>query len=60
MLILGQRHLRRALSEYVHHYNHARPHRALGLQPPRPPATIIDLAEHRRIRRKPILGELIN
>jgi putative transposase len=60
MLILGPRHLRRVLTEYIGHYNHARPHRSLGLQPPRPPADTIDLAEHRRIRRKPILGGLIN
>ena len=58
--ILGPRHLRRVLTTYVRHYNHARPHRALGLQPPRPPAAVIDLAEQRRIRRKPILGGLIN
>jgi transposase InsO family protein len=59
MLILGPRHLRRVPSEYVRHYYQARPHRALGLQQPRPPA-IIDLAEQRRIHRKPILGGLIN
>jgi transposase InsO family protein len=60
MPIHGQRHLLRALSEYVRHYNHARPHRSLGLQPPRPPADVVNLAEHSRIRRKPILGGLIN
>ena len=60
MLILGPRHLRRMPTEYARHYNHARPHRALALQPPLPPATIIYLAEQRRIRRKPILGGLIN
>ncbi|MCP2323428.1 transposase InsO family protein [Hamadaea flava] len=60
MLIFGQRHLRHVLAEYVRHYNHSRPHRALDLSPPRPPATVIDLAEQRRIRRKPILGGLIN
>jgi transposase InsO family protein len=60
MLTLGPRHLRRVLAEYLHHYNHARPHRSLGLQPPRPPADVVNLAEHRRIRRKPILGGLIN
>jgi len=32
-----------------------RPHRGLDLAPPRPPAEIIDLAEQRRIRRKPVL-----
>jgi transposase InsO family protein len=60
MLIFGQRHLRHVLAEYVKHYNHSRPHQALNLSPPRPPATVIDLAEQRRIRRRPILGGLIN
>ena len=60
MLIFGQRHLRHVLAEYVQHYNEKRPHRALSLSPPRPPATVIDLAEQRRIRRRPILGGLIN
>lgn len=60
MLIFGQRHLRHVLTEYVKHYNKARPHRALNLSPPRPPATVIDLDEHCRIRRRPILGGLIN
>ncbi|WSG40614.1 integrase core domain-containing protein [Dactylosporangium sp. NBC_01737] len=60
MLIFGQRHLRHVLAEYVKHYNESRPHRALSLSPPHPPATVIDLAEQRRIRRKPILGGLIN
>ena len=60
MLIFGQRHLRHVLAEYVKHYNHNRPHQALDLSPPRPPATIIDLAEQRQIQRRPILGGLIN
>jgi transposase InsO family protein len=60
MLIFGQRHLRHVLTEYVQHYNHSRPHRALDLSPPNPPAPVIDLAEQRRIRRRPILGGLIN
>jgi putative transposase len=59
MLILGERHLRRVLAEYLRHYNNHRPHRGLGLAPPRPPAEIIDLAEQRRIRRAPVLGGLI-
>ena len=59
ILIVSKRHLRRVLTEYVRHYDQSRPHRALGLQPPRPPAAVIDLAEH-RIRRKPILGGIIN
>ena len=60
MLIFGQRHLRHVLTEYVKHYNHSRPHRTLDLSPPHPPATVVDLDEQRRIRRKPILGGLIN
>jgi putative transposase len=35
MLITGERHLGRVLSEYVEHYNVERPHRSLGLRAPR-------------------------
>jgi hypothetical protein len=34
LLIVGRRHLERVLSEYVGHYNAARPHQALGLKAP--------------------------
>ena len=34
MLILGRRHLRAVLAEYVAHYNRHRPHRARNLRPP--------------------------
>ena len=34
LIILGRGHLDRVLGEYVDHYNRARPHRALQLQPP--------------------------
>ncbi len=34
MIVLGERHLRRVLREYVDYYNEARPHRSLDLQPP--------------------------
>jgi transposase InsO family protein len=57
-LILGQRHLRRTLSEYARHYNGHRPHRALELQPPRSDRPVIDLT-HERIKRTPVLGRLI-
>jgi putative transposase len=62
MLIINEHHLRRVLTEYLTHYNTARPHRALGQLPPAqahawPPE--IDLAEH-RARRKQVLGGLIN
>ena len=53
LLIVSERHLRQALTEYLAHYNTARPHRVLGQLPPahahsRPK---INLAGH-RIRRK--------
>ncbi len=61
LLIVNERHLRQVLTEYLRHYNAARPHRALGqlspaqadTHPPEP----IDLAEY-RIRRKQVLGGL--
>ncbi|MBM0229290.1 integrase [Micromonospora sicca] len=59
MLVFGERHLRRTLDEYARHYNNRRPHRALALQPPQSDRPIIDLT-HERIKRRPILGGLIN
>jgi transposase InsO family protein len=58
-LIFGERHLRIVLAEYGAHYNGRRPHRALQLLPPRPDRPDPDL-NHQRIRRRPILGGLIN
>ena len=60
LLIVNERHLRRVLTDYLRHYNAARPHRALGQLAPaqagtRPPE--INLAEH-RIRRRQVLGGL--
>jgi transposase InsO family protein len=59
MLIFGERHLRRVLDEYARHYNGRRPHRALQLRPPRSDCPVIDLT-HERIKRRPVLGGLIN
>ena len=59
MLIFGERHLRRALARYSVHYNRQRPHRALHLRPPRPDAPVPEPIRG-RIRRRPILGGLIN
>jgi transposase InsO family protein len=59
MLIFGERHLRTVLAEYGAHYNGRRPHRALELLPPRPDHPTADLG-HKRIRRRPVLGGLIN
>jgi transposase InsO family protein len=60
LLIVNEHHLRQVLTEYLRHYNTARPHRAMGQLAPaqahtRPPG--IDLAGH-RICRKPVLGGL--
>jgi putative transposase len=60
LLIVSEHHLRQVLTEYLQHYNTARPHRALGQLAPaqahtRPPE--INLAEH-RLRRKQVLGGL--
>jgi transposase InsO family protein len=59
MLIFEERHLRRVLDEYARHYNGRRPHRALQLWPPRSDRPVIDLT-HERIKRRPVLGGLIN
>jgi putative transposase len=59
ILIFGERHLRTVLARYAAHYNGRRPHRALGLLSPRSDHAVPDLAL-RRIRRRPILGGLLN
>jgi putative transposase len=61
LLILNEDHLRRVLTEYLRHYNTARPHRALSQLTPaqaetRPPEPV-NLANY-RIRRTQILGGL--
>ena len=60
LLILDERHLGRVLTEYLQHYNTARPHRTLHQLPPAQadtPPPQIDLAGH-QIRRKQVLGGL--
>jgi transposase InsO family protein len=59
MLIFGERHLRRVLAVYAAHYNGRRPHRALRLWPPRSTSPVPEPV-HGRIRRRPILGGLID
>jgi putative transposase len=64
MLILGERHLRAVLTEYQAHYNTARPHQGIAQrvpddEPGAPRATVTDV-ERRQIRRKPVLGGLVN
>ena len=59
MLIFGERHLRSVLAQYSAHYNRQRPHRALQLRPPRPHSPVPEPA-YGRVRRRPVLGGLIN
>jgi putative transposase len=58
MLIFSRRHLRVVLAEYVRHCN-GRPHRARDLRPPQPTHPAADLS-HKHIKRRPVLGGLIN
>ena len=61
LLIVDEYHLRKVLTEYLAHYNTARPHRALGQFTPAQadtgPPEPVNLAEH-PIRRKQVLGGL--
>ena len=64
MLILDERHLRAVLTEYQVHYNTARPHQGIAQrvpdeEPDAARATLADI-DRQQIRRKPILGGLIN
>jgi putative transposase len=61
LLIINEHHLRRVLTEYLLHYNEARPHRSLGQLTPDQAGTCspepVNLAGF-RIRRKQVLGGL--
>jgi transposase InsO family protein len=59
MLIINERHLATVLTEYSAHYNGHRPHRSLDQRPPNPSADVMR-ALTGRVRRRPILGGLIN
>jgi transposase InsO family protein len=62
LLILSRRHLERVLREYVDHYNHERPHRALELRPPEPSTQVIPLRPRHEagVSRRDRLGGLIH
>ena len=61
LLIVNEHHLRQVLTEYLRHYNTARPHRALSQLTPAQadtcPPEPVNLAEH-WIRRKQVLSGL--
>jgi putative transposase len=64
VLILGGTHLRAVLADCQAHYNMARPLQGIAQRVPADerdahPATVTDI-DTRQIRRKPVLGGLIN
>jgi putative transposase len=59
MLIFSERHLRPVLAGYAAHDNRRRPHRSRQLRPSRPSESIAGLPQE-RIKRRPVLGGLIN
>jgi len=60
LLIHGRGHLEQVLRVYVEHYNGHRPHRALKLEPPDPPAgpTVIGADRPARVHRRDRLSGL--
>ena len=67
LIPLSESHLRSKLREWAGHYNHARPHTALGLGVPDPSSedasSAIPLTRHRigerlRVRARSVLGGL--
>ena len=62
LLIVGSTHLKQVLRVYAGHYNRHRPHRALALQPPDPPAQLTILGEGDRgaVQRRDLLGGLLH
>jgi hypothetical protein len=60
MLIFGDRQLVPALSEYEHHDNTHRPHRAMEQRPPIADVGLDRADGNGAVRRTEILGGLIN
>ena len=64
VLIFSEQHLRAVLADYQTHYNTARPHQGIAQRVPDDEldaarTTVTDV-DSQQIRRKPILGGLIN
>jgi len=63
MLITGERHARVIMAEYIRHYNAGRSHQghALSLRAPDDPPSVVPFpAPPHQIRRRQLLGGLIN
>jgi len=62
LLISGRGHLGQVLRVYVAHYNHHRPHRALGLEPPDPLANlrVVRDGQPSRVHRRDLLSGLLH
>jgi putative transposase len=62
LLIIGRGHLEQILRVYAAHYNTHRPHRALGLEPPDPPAdpVVVHDGQPSRVHRRDLLGGLLH
>jgi hypothetical protein len=62
LLLINERHARRALKRYLAHYNEHRPHRALQLDAPQPraPQPRAPQVSGGTILPRPVLGGLIN
>ncbi len=54
LIVIDERHLRAVLAEFVHYYNHDRPHRSLGLESPLPSS----VQARGRVVSRPVLGGL--
>ena len=59
LLVLSSRHLDAAITEYLRHYNQARPHRSLDLAQPIPPSATLATTSGTIIRRD-VLGGIIH
>ncbi|WJE02105.1 integrase core domain-containing protein [Streptomyces antimycoticus] len=60
LLITGERHLRTVIDQYAEHYKAGRAHRSLGLRAPDDDPHIIPLPAAGPVRRRPVLGGLLN
>jgi transposase InsO family protein len=59
LLIRNERHLERVLTEFVEHYNSARPHRGIDLEVPIPYVPYKPLDDSRQIQRVDRLGGVL-